>query len=157
MLIARENLEYWALIAEVVGAIGVIASVIYLGVQIGSSTSELKAQTHYNAASTASRPRELLMANAELASIVTMGAEDPEALSKSNWARFTAYHHLTFDAWEHTYYLNRSGSVVQPFWEGHNAYMKSIAKSGPGLRKFWAEYQHAYAQPFKGHVDAVFR
>ena len=156
MLIPKENLEYWALIAEVVGSIGVIASVIYLGVQVGGSTNELQAQTHYNAISIANRQFELLMVNAELANIVTVGSDDPEKLSRAERERFTSYHLASFAAWEHTYYLNKPGSVVRPFWEGHDEYMKVMVKTKPGLRKFWVEYRHGYAEPFRGHVDAAF-
>ena len=34
MKIQRTTLEYWALIAEITGAVAIVASVIYLGVQI---------------------------------------------------------------------------------------------------------------------------
>jgi hypothetical protein len=43
--IPKTTLEYWALIAEIAGAIAVGMSVIYLGVQIRANTKVLRAQT----------------------------------------------------------------------------------------------------------------
>ena len=47
--ISKTTLEYWALIAEIAGAIAIVVSVIYLGVQIRADTKVLRSQAHYNA------------------------------------------------------------------------------------------------------------
>ncbi len=47
--IQKTTLEYWALIAEITGAIAVVLSVIYLGLQIRANTKVLRSQAHYNA------------------------------------------------------------------------------------------------------------
>ena len=52
--IPKTTLEYWALIAEIAGAIAVVMSVIYLGVQVRASTKVLRSQAHFNALSLAS-------------------------------------------------------------------------------------------------------
>jgi hypothetical protein len=54
--IQKTTLEYWALIAEITGAIAVVLSVIYLGLQIRANTKVLRSQAHYNALSLAQRP-----------------------------------------------------------------------------------------------------
>jgi hypothetical protein len=56
-------LEYWALIAEIAGAIAIVVSVIYLGVQIRANTKVLRSQAHYNALSLAQRPFEMAIAD----------------------------------------------------------------------------------------------
>jgi hypothetical protein len=52
--IPKTTLEYWALIAEIAGAIAVVMSVIYLGVQVRANTKVLRSQAHFNALSLAS-------------------------------------------------------------------------------------------------------
>ena len=53
ILFTKANLEGWALVAEIGGAIAVIMSVIYLGKQINDNTKLLRSQAHYNALSLA--------------------------------------------------------------------------------------------------------
>ena len=45
----KERIETAALVAEIVGAIAVVISVIYLAAQIAESNKELRSQTHFNA------------------------------------------------------------------------------------------------------------
>jgi hypothetical protein len=59
MKIQKTTLEYWALIAEIAGAIAIVVSVIYLGVRIRANTKVLRSQAHYNALSLAQRPFEM--------------------------------------------------------------------------------------------------
>jgi len=43
--IQRTTLEYWALIAEIAGAIAIVVSVIFLGVQIRANTTEVTSES----------------------------------------------------------------------------------------------------------------
>jgi hypothetical protein len=68
--IQKTTLEYWALIAEIAGAIAIVMSVIYLGVQIRANTKVLRSQAHYNALSLAQRPFEMAIADQGLADLI---------------------------------------------------------------------------------------
>jgi len=57
--IPKTTLGYWALIAEIAGAIAIVVSVIYLGVQIRANTKVLRSRAHYNALSLAQRSFEM--------------------------------------------------------------------------------------------------
>jgi hypothetical protein len=126
----KDKLETWALIAEIVAALGVIVSVIYLAVQIGEGTATLRAQTHHNLLSMANASFEHALADEKLAEIVAKGLAKPDSLSEAEWYRFSLYQLLAFNAWEYGYY--------------------------PGLRRFWKEYHHAFAEPFHSYVNARF-
>jgi len=65
--VQRTTLEYWALIAEIAGAIAIVVSVIYLGAQIRANTKVLRRQAHYNALSLPQRPFEMAIADQSLA------------------------------------------------------------------------------------------
>lgn len=67
MKIQRTTLEYWALIAQIAGAIAIVAPVICLGVQIRTNTKATRSQAHYNALSLAQRPFEMAIADQDLA------------------------------------------------------------------------------------------
>jgi hypothetical protein len=76
--IPRTTLEYWALIAEIAGAIAIVVSVIYLGVQIRANTKVLRSQAHYNALSLAQRPFEMAIADQNLADLIERPTRRPK-------------------------------------------------------------------------------
>ena len=157
MVIAKERIEYSALVAEIVAALGVIISVVYLAIQVGDSNNELRAQTHYNANIMVNRTLELLVSDEGLAEIVTKAAESKSGLSKAEWERFTQYELMIFNGWEYSYYLNESSSIPPQLWIGQDSYMNEQVRTRPGLKTFWDEYQHAYAEPFRSYVESQFQ
>ena len=82
MRIQKTTLEYWALIAEIAGAIAIVVSVIYLGVQIRANTKVLRSQAHYNALSLAQRPFEMAITDQGLADLIETAYASPEKLSE---------------------------------------------------------------------------
>jgi len=102
MPINKERLDYVATVAEIVAAVGVMISVIYLAIQIDGSNKELRAQSFNDALSNIHEPLELLVQDAELSEIVRKGNLDPDLLTDAEWYRFLRWHLLRFDAYEYT-------------------------------------------------------
>ena len=149
----KEQVEVAALVAEIVGAIAVVISVAYLAVQISEANKELRSQSHYNALSLGQRPLEIELENAELAEIVSIGYEDPEELTATEWYRFSQYQIIAFNAWEYYYYEHEKGAIPEQLWIGANAYYVQNSSTKPGLWKYWSEYEHIYADPFHSYVE----
>jgi hypothetical protein len=142
--ISRTTLEYWALMAEIAGAIAIVVSVIYLGVQIRANTKVLRSQAHYNALSLAQRPFEMAIADQGLADLIETSYASPEKLTQQQWVRCANYLFMQFNSWEYLYYQNIDGSIPRQLWVGADAYFKELIKTKPGLKRFWSEYQHAF-------------
>ena len=75
MAIHKDRIEYIALLAEIIGALGVIISVIYLALQVGDGNKELRAQNHHDSLSLAQRPMEMLITDKEIAGIYLAGKQ----------------------------------------------------------------------------------
>jgi hypothetical protein len=154
--IQRTTLEYWALIAEITGAVAIVASVIYLGVQIRANTKAVRSQAHYNALSLAQRPFEMAIADQNLADLIETSYASPEKLSEQQWFRCGNYLFMQFNSWEYLYYQNRDSSIPTQLWVGADAYFRDLVATKPGLKKFWSEYQHAFDDPFRTYVTNEF-
>ena len=149
-------MEYWALIAEITGAVAIVASVIYLGVQIRANTKAVRSQAHYNALSLAQRPFEMAIADQNLADLIETSYASPEKLSEQQWFRCGNYLFMQFNSWEYLYYQNRDSSIPTQLWVGADAYFRDLVATKPGLKKFWSEYQHAFDDPFRTYVTNEF-
>ena len=152
----RENIEYWSSLAEIAAALGVIASVIYLGVQISGSTKALKSQTHYNALELAQRSIEMLIADQELAEIVEIGELNPDALNAAQFKRFGYYQVMAFNGWEYIYLLREQRAIPIELADAADSYYVGLIKTKPGLKKFWSEYKFAWVDPFLTYVEETF-
>jgi hypothetical protein len=91
MKIQKATLEYWALMAEIIGAVAVVVSVIYLALQIGENTKVLRSQAHFNALSLAQRPFEMVIDNEGLSKILNVGFATPDKLTSEEWLRCSYY------------------------------------------------------------------
>lgn len=151
----KERIETAALVAEIIGAVAVVISVIYLAVQISDSNKELRSQSHYNALSLGQRPFEIELENADLARIIATGYDSPDLLSEEEWYRFLQYQVMAFNAWEYYYYENGKSAIPESLWIGANAYYHQNLVTKPGLHRFWNEYEHIYAEPFHSYVEDI--
>ena len=103
MKIQRKTLKYWALIAEIAGAIAIVISAVYLGVQIRANTKVRRSQADYNALSLAQRPFEMAIADQNLADLIETAYVSWEKLNEGQWFRCANYLFMQFNSWEYLY------------------------------------------------------
>jgi hypothetical protein len=104
------------------GAIAIVASVIYLGVQIRANMKAVRSQAHYNALSLAQRPFEMAIADQGLADLIETAYATPEKLTEQQWFRCGNYLFMQFHSWEYLYYQNIDSSIPKQLWVGADTY-----------------------------------
>ena len=149
----KKRLGNAALFAEIISAIAVVITVIYLTIQVKDNTRALKSQGHYNALSIAQSPIVMTVNDHELAAIVQKGYIKPDSLGSAERMRFYDYLFLSFNGWEYLYYANESESIPKSLWVGADAYYGELTNTNPGIKLFWQEYKHAFAEPFLSYVE----
>ena len=155
--VSRERLELGAFAAEIVGAVAVVVSVIYLALQIADNNKLLRSQAHYNALSLAQRPLEMMVDNESLAGVVAQCDVQPARTSSTNWERCLNYYFMQFNSWEYMYYQHDDGSIPEQLWSGADSYFKQLVATKPGYRRFWAQFQSSFDEPFRSYVEGEFR
>ena len=156
MPISKERLEYYALVAEIIGAVAVVVSVIYLAIQIRENTNELQNQGYYNALMMGQRPIEIEVSVPEMSSLMLRGHADPSLLTPAEWERFSKHQFMHFNGWEYYYYAQDAGGIPANLWIGADSFYRGRITKHYGLRQFWAEYQDAFAEPFNSYVDEIY-
>ena len=156
MSIQKTNLQTWALIAEISGAIAVVLSVVYLAVQVSDNNRLLRSQAHYNALELAQGPLEMLVDNEDLARIVVQCDAEPNSVGPTDWERCANYYFMLFNGWEYLYYQNIDGSIPPQLFRGADAIFKQFVETKPGYQKFWADFQVAFDEPFRSYADSEF-
>lgn len=147
------NWEAVGVIAEVVGAIGVVISLIYVAIQVRSNTRALKASASFETAHSWATFNEMLVSAmlgdpafqaGEDCRLVEITAKfyDPDArpgdLSKTDTILVTMIHRALFQKLEGQYYQFKHGYLEPQIWEQRRDWARGILELPLG-RAWWEQ------------------
>jgi hypothetical protein len=150
------TLEQASLISQVISAVAILASLIFLGIQVRGNTRALRSQSYFNGLTHGQRPFELVIQDPTLMKLVNIGYTCSRKLSSDEMERFHLHTFMLFNAWEYFFYQAQDGSIPRQLFSGTDAHMKRLVATKPGIENFWREYQHAYDEPFLSYVSTIF-
>ena len=150
------SLERWALFAQIVGALAVVLSVVYLALQVSDNNRLLRSQAHYNGLVLTQRPLEIMIDSQDLAGILAECDAHPESVDRTSWYRCSGYYLLQFNGWEYLYYQSEDGSIPLELWNGADASFRHRVATRPGYARFWSELSLAFDEPFRSYVAGQF-
>lgn len=130
------NLKKMALLAEVVGGIGIIISILYLAYEVSENT-EGQALSHHLVLSEQVRDLEdNLLQNSDLADIVRRGSEAPGQLDAREQYQFERYLLAWWNIWENAHFMAETGRLDAATWDGWNTALCQTT-SLPGFAEAW--------------------
>ena len=136
------NWDAISAVSQLIGSIAVVVSVLYLAVQLRSSTRVARVAAMDAAAAALRDVTKPLMENAELARLWRTGLEDLEALSPEERARFFHAAHQFLKALETIHYHYVYGLLDSQLWAGWRELLHHYTAC-PGIR-FYLEIGRAH-------------
>lgn len=152
---SKSRLETTALIAEVIAAIAVVLSVVYLALQISANNKLLKSQTYHNFLTIGHPPQQMVASDPEFAALIIECDTEPYSVSPIKWRRCETYYQMSMDIWEYLYYQNEDGIITSEFWDGTDQYFAKITVARAGYQRFWREWFEIYKDPFGAHASNI--
>jgi hypothetical protein len=140
-------------IGEVLGAIGVIATLAYLAVQIRQNSEVVRASTRQAISTTQLQVGFQIASSPELRDVTarwrsgTPPATPDEALAEEMFLR------ANFRAFENQYHQHRHGTFDDALWRGYRENMKQVGVC-PRAPEFWARNRSLYSSDFATFVEA---
>jgi len=148
------NWEVIAAIAQLLAAIAVVPTLVYLAIQVRNQNKESRRAAanafvlHYNDF------RKSLSDNSELASILLRGAKEFEDLDPNDKLRFGALMGRVFVLSQGLYYFYLDGILAPDLWRTFEQATADLA-AYPGVRAWWATRQHWHTPAFRSLVDQM--
>ena len=130
------TLEDLGNIGEFVAAIGVVASLIYLAVQIRQNTKSSRVAANQSVTASYIDLNTRLGENEGLADVVRRGLRDVDALSDPERGRFYSYLTSMILILANQYAMYRQGVLTEPDWEPAHR-RAAILVSTPGGTAWW--------------------
>ncbi len=143
------NWEAIGAIAELAGAIGVVASLAYLAVQIRQNTRSSHTSTYRSLKQEIQQFRAMLVQNPDVARIYRDGLNNFRALTEDDQWRFGALMQYLFSGFE-DYFRLRDASIMHDLTDD----IRWIA-GRPGAREWWANGKRLYHPEFQRFIDEL--
>jgi len=141
-------------IGEVVSAIGVIASLIYVGFQIRTNTEATRSATRQ-----ALSDQDLMYVAAGIDSAVlaeaTAKIEKRADVSAVEASQLVQHQHLNTRIAENAFYQYKLGLLEDVVWERYVAILTLQFRHNQYARKHWSHYRDSYSRDFQEIVDQV--
>ena len=148
------SLDQAALIGQIVSAIAVIASLIFVGFQLNKATAAIRASSSQAHSSLYTDLVQSIIDNADFARIWSIGIADPQTLSEEDWVRFVAYASALFRLYETSRVQWLNGRLDEEHW---HTIERQAADFGhlPGLQRAWRLRGHWYSPEFRAWFDSL--
>jgi hypothetical protein len=141
------NWEAIGALAELGGALGVIASLVYLGIQIRQNTHSAREATWHSVLRDLQQFRSLIAQDPEIARVYREGLRDMKSLNDDDRWRFGALMQSLYSVFE-LVFRARDESQFQH-------YLDDLAWTAgrPGARDWWSKAKRLYSPDFQRFVD----
>ena len=146
------TLEDLGNIGEFVGAIGVVASLVYLAAQIRQNTRSIRASAFEAAQRDLSEAIDLLSSDPELIRIYFDGNRDFESFSQDDRRRYACFMAAFMRRYETLVYQTRLGNIDPQDWEGVRKNLWQTFQ-GAGARAWWASARSHFNSELQEYVQ----
>lgn len=143
------NWDALGAIGEIIGAVAVFATLVYLAVQIRQNTGAVRAAALNSSVVVVTDIRAKLFGDPNLTDIYIRGLDDPDSLNVVDKARFTlTMHNILWSLWN-VYAQSGYAELSSDIWESQMLVVKRVFGTPGGrffLDKHGAEFPKSFIQ-----------
>jgi hypothetical protein len=148
------RLSEWASIAEITGAVAVVVSLLYVGLQVNDNTSAIRSAAA-NDASVAMQTWYLEMGSNRQASDMWFNAmTSPEPLATHDEFQFMMMMHAVLLGMQNSYLLSQEGTIDAEFRDAITTAVVAV-KDLPGMERYWRQRRDFFHSEFAEYMDGL--
>ena len=148
------DLQSLANLGEIIAAAAVVASLIYLAVQVRQSTRAQRTENYARALDRISAIQALLGQDGEMSRIISRGVRDTSKLTSLEKIRFTWCLYETFGALEFMFHTHQNDDLPAEVW-GRWSRIVAWWMSYPGVQTWWKNRPVQFTEGFTAFVEAI--
>ncbi len=144
------NWEAIGAIGEIVGALAVVISLLYLATQIRTQNREARTASAHEILE-AFRGALALLKDRESADIFLRGTSDYDALDDVEKMQYIAIAQNFLRVWEEAYYQYREQRLQEHVWSAMDAYFSQFIGTN-GAKRVWELRGFGFSESFREHI-----
>jgi hypothetical protein len=147
------RLEALNAVAQLIAAIGVIASLFYLAAQIRQNTRSMRAVVVDSLAESIADVIRPMAEDRELMRAFHVAVEDWHGATEDDRMRALPLFFSTFKLFENVWFQQRQGTLDPEQWIGWDAYIRMYYHR-PGVKTWWRLRRAAFGPGFRAYIEA---
>jgi len=141
-------------IGEILGAIAVFGSLLYLAIQIKAQNKESRLGAIIEFTDLYNQVTDSVSSDAEMASIWARAAtQGLHQLDEAETVRYVALLQKITRMWENSYYQHKDGRLDTRLWNSFNTQISEISTLD-AYKSFWERRSHYFSEEFRGFVNS---
>ena len=148
------SIQDWGAIGEILGAVAVFATLVYISVQIRQNTLAMRAETFRSATESSTEFTQLLLNDHDLALIWRKGLQAPDELDDDELYRFTLLVRLQLRRYESVYMQVEQGLLSRDLLIGLENTFRGVY-SNDHFREYWRAERHSFLPAYAAVVDEL--
>lgn len=139
-------------IAELLGGLGVIITLIFLALQIRHNASAVQSETLAALTHTMTGNMLTFAQNGELSHILRRGLTNLSGLSEDDQFRFQISMSTTLRHYETALFAHNKGMLEGESWAGIEAMLLQLFETR-GVRTYWASQSELFSRQFRHYIQ----
>ena len=151
------DLQAWSAVAEIVGTVGIVISLLFVAYAVSRNTIELRSTNENAQIQMNDEIIAGLLSNTDVFSIVDKRNNGQELTQIENWG-MTVFTIRQLNVWEMAFYRHHDGVFSPERWEAANeGYASGLIDGFSACNKeCWENYKIGFGTEFVRHVDAEY-
>jgi hypothetical protein len=150
------TLQEWTNLAEILGSLAIILSLVFVGRQISDTTKERRSGTAYNATVALQAWYNEVGTNAQAATVFRKGMIDPTSLTEDERLQFIMCIHSASLGYQSVFFLGTEGTLDAALYKAMAATMEGSVTT-PGFAWYWQQRSGYFTAEFRGFVDQIIK
>ena len=153
-LIMAWNWEAISAIGQIVGALAVVISLIYLATEVRSGARATRIASERSLSDLFIRFVRHVAESPHLSELYYRGIQDFDSLEGVELVRFSAIMTQVFRVSEEAYYGQLEGHLSPRMWHGFEAGIRDL-NAYPGVQAWWRSRSHWFSDEFANYINQI--
>ena len=140
-------------IGEFVGAVAVLASLVYLALQIRQNTRTVRTATAQAIQSAMNEVHAHVKQDSAAARVYRLGLSDPSTLNEDEQVQFSMTMYSVFAQFENIFYQHQERTLDSSIFARHSSAMKFYLQT-PGGAEWWASWRDRFSDDFGKFLES---
>ncbi|MGH8094990.1 MAG: hypothetical protein ACREIF_16210 [Chthoniobacterales bacterium] len=147
------SLDQIAVVSQIVAAVGVVGSLIFVGLQVRQSNQMMRDGAIRHHAERIQSVSKAMFEDADLAGIWLKGGENVEKLSPEERVRFVNFYVYVLRVWEQLHLQKVAGIMDRQMWDANVNILRDIHRL-PGAAAVWSVRRHLFSRRFQDFYES---
>lgn len=148
------KLSEYAQIAEIISALAIILSLIFVGFQLRDNAKATRSATANTTIASMSAWYAGMGQNGEASALFMNAIENPDVQSREQWYQYVMSMHGLMLNFQNSFYLAEEGTLDREIRDSLTAVIAGV-KDQPGFLRYWEQRRDIFFPEFQNYVDQI--